>query len=168
MSADYDPLDDLDTLADTPSSSAPSNSGDPQRRVYALPAEMVDRIVEFQREKGLPSEVEAVRRLLDEALKSRDDVNKVVIRFLARLKVARIASEVAKDVLVGHPLISSIGFDGDRVAFNMRDGWMVSVTDSASVHVSIGNGKTAYVWSAKTPDKYGPGQIVRDPNDITF
>ena len=91
-----------------------------QRRVYVLPSELVDRIVEFQTEKGLPSEVEAVRRLLDEALKHRDTESTVIRRFLSRLDNIRITSEVARDVLVGHPLITEVSFGRDNVTFSMK------------------------------------------------
>ena len=93
---------------------------DGQRRVYVLPNELYERIVKFQEDKGYPSEVEAVRRLLDEALKSRDDIHMIVSRFLDRLKVNKIAHEVAKDVLVGHPLVKEISFDGEAIMFRVK------------------------------------------------
>lgn len=91
------------------------------RRVYVLPQELVDRIVAFQEEKGYASEVEAVRKLLDEALKSRDDETLIIHRFKQRLQSLRIPSEVAKDVLVGHPLIIDIAFGKDSVDFSVKD-----------------------------------------------
>lgn len=42
-----------------------------ERRVYVLPAVMVESIHAFGRAAGCQSEVEAVRILLDEALKRR-------------------------------------------------------------------------------------------------
>lgn len=100
------------------------------RRVYALPAEMVDRISMYQREKGFTSEVEAVRRLLDEALKSRDNLDTIINRLLAKLGQIKIASEAARDVLVGHPLVASISFTDSSVEFALKNG------DSATVHES--------------------------------
>jgi len=91
-----------------------------QRRVYVLPTELVNRIVEFQNEKKLPSEVEAARRLLDEALKHRDTDATIIRRFLSRLENIRIPSEVAKDVLVGHPLVTNIQFSRDSVTFDLK------------------------------------------------
>lgn len=93
-----------------------------QRRVYVLPSELVERIVEFQSDKNLPSEVEAVRRLLDEALKFRDTPENIVVRFRERLRSDRIPSSVARDVLVGHPQIEQVGFhERDAVTFRFRD-----------------------------------------------
>lgn len=91
-----------------------------QRRVYVLPNELVDRIVEFQKDKGYPSEVEAVRKLLDEALLHRDNDTTIIERFKTRLKQLRMPSEVAKDVLVGHPLVEEIGFERDAISFSVR------------------------------------------------
>lgn len=42
-----------------------------ERRVYVLPAEMVDRIREYGFKEGCRSEVDAVRLLLDAALSQR-------------------------------------------------------------------------------------------------
>jgi hypothetical protein len=93
-----------------------------QRRVYVLPTELVDRVLAFQIEVGLNSEVEAARRLLDDALKSRDTFKTLVTRFVSRLKETRIPAEVAKDVLVGHPLVQRIQFNDGQIEFGMRDG----------------------------------------------
>lgn len=42
-----------------------------KRRVYVLPAEMVDRIMAFGFDNGCASEVEAVRTLIQQALETR-------------------------------------------------------------------------------------------------
>ena len=107
------------------------------RRVYALPAEMVDRITKFQRDKGLASEVEAVRRLLDEALKSRDDLDTIINRLLSKLGQVRIAAEAARDVLVGHPLVVGMSFGDSSVSFQLKNGDQATVFESG--HVSIKN-----------------------------
>jgi hypothetical protein len=132
-----------------------------QRRVYALPQEMVERIVQFQKEKGFPSEVEAVRRLLDDALKSRDDLERIVNRFLGKLKHLRIASEVAKDVLVGHPLVASMSFSHNGVSYRLKDGWSVSISDTGFVSVRDDKNK---VWEWKHPkgDRFAPGGLLDD------
>lgn len=41
------------------------------RRVWVLPVAMVERILDYQEEKLLPSETAAVSALLDEALRTR-------------------------------------------------------------------------------------------------
>lgn len=104
-----------------------------QRRVYVLPVELVNRIVAFQQEKGYPSEVEAARKLLDEALKSRDDEFRIIKRFQERLQSLRMPAEVAKDVLVGHPLITDISFGADHVDFSVKDRGKFRITSNGSV-----------------------------------
>ncbi|HML91574.1 hypothetical protein [Methyloceanibacter sp.] len=103
-----------------------------QRRVYALPTELVERIVAYQEALGLASEVEAARRLLDEALKSRDDYQTIVERFRSRLAEVRILTEVAKDVIVGHPLVKKLIFDDDEISFYFKDGGYVEITSDGT------------------------------------
>lgn len=93
----------------------------PQRRVYVLPSELVERITAFQNEKRLPSEVEAVRRLLDEALKQRDTGDAIVQRMVDRVKMTPIPSDAARDILIGHPLLESLAFDGEAVTFKLKN-----------------------------------------------
>jgi hypothetical protein len=114
------------------------------RRVYALPAEMVERITRFQRDKGLPSEVEAVRRLLDEALKSRDDLDTIINRLLARLGQTRIAAEAAKEVLAGHPLVKSISFEGDKITFVLKNEDGATVSETGFVYLRNQSDKWEY------------------------
>ena len=90
-----------------------------QRRVYVLPNELVDRIVAFQEEKNYPSEVEAVRKLLDEALLHRDTASTIITRFRDRLRSLRMPAEIAKDVLVGHPLVSEMTFGKQSITFTL-------------------------------------------------
>lgn len=117
----------------------PSVKEKTQRRVYVLPAELVERIVAFQNEVGLTSEVEAARRLLDGALKSRDTYSTLVARFCSRLTETRIPSEIAKDVLVGHPLIERISFRDDRIEFVMKEGIEVTIWTDGKYHVEQDN-----------------------------
>lgn len=96
-----------------------------QRRVYVLPNELVERIGEFQRELGLSSEVEAVRRLLDGALKSRDTVVRIVSRLAAQYKIVKSVRDAAKEVLIDHPLVTNIRFKDGELEFDLKDGHSV-------------------------------------------
>ena len=93
-----------------------------QRRVYVLPTELVDRVAEYQRHVGLASEVEAVRRLLDEALKSRDQLRDIADRFISKFKETRSLREAARDVLTGHPLVKNIEFNDEGVKVSLSTG----------------------------------------------
>lgn len=111
-----------------------------QRRVYVLPDELVNRILQFQQEKGISSETEAARRLLDDALKSRDSYLTITQRFLDRLKDLRIPAEVAREVLAGHPLIASITFENDVIMFRLKDGWEITIGADGEVQVQDASG----------------------------
>lgn len=101
-----------------------------KRRVYDLPTELVERISAFQRERNLPSEVEAARRLLDMALKSRDTLESLIGRFLKVLESSPEPSDAAALVLVGHPLVKGVQFLEDSISFNFQKG----TDDAIEVH----------------------------------
>lgn len=93
------------------------------RKVYMLPRELVDRISAFQQAKRLPSEVEAARRLLDEALKHRDTPELIVERLKERLASNGLVHAVGNDVLREHPLVAVIDQgDPDYIGFTMKSG----------------------------------------------
>lgn len=98
-----------------------------QRRVYVLPTELVERITSFQADMKLQSEVEAARRLLDEALKHRDNAEAITRRFIERLKETRMMTDIAKDVLIGHPLINNLKINTSSISFGMTTGDNVTV-----------------------------------------
>jgi len=141
--------------------SPPTAAQEKERRVYALPGELVERIVEFQREKGYPSEVEAVRRLLDDALKSRDTLARLISRFMTRMGSLRSTVEVAKDVLVGHPLVKSMSFDEDAVNFEMKDGWEAKINDKGDVWIWDPQRSNTWSW-APDEGRFGTGKITDD------
>jgi len=112
------------------------------RRVYVLPSELVDRITAYQNAKGYGSEVEAVRRLLDDALRLRDTPEDIVVRFMENMRKIKDPSEVAKLVLVGHPAVSEIGFGDDEVQFWLRGfpGKSIKITAEDKVYLDYGLG----------------------------
>lgn len=123
------------------------------RRVYVLPSELVARIVEFQEEKNYPSEVEAVRKLLDEALLHRDTAETIINRFKSRLEGLRMPAEVAKDVLVGHPLVSNISFGRDEIVFELTDGNNYRITDKGDVSYKSTYGREPWKrWATLSRD----------------
>jgi hypothetical protein len=128
---------------------------DQQRRVYVLPNDLVDRIVAYQNEIGFNSEVEAVRRLLDDALKARDTLQMLVDRFLKRLQSLKIPSEVAKEVLVGHPLISEIGFfSADAVEFYVKGRPShFKINRKGEIFVDADNSGNGWEQIAEIPDR---------------
>ena len=111
-----------------------------QRRVYVLPTELVERIVAYQNEMGMQSEVEAARKLLDEALKSRDDWRSIARRFKDKLAETKVLTDIAKDVLMGHPLVTAIRIQGDSIEFSLKGGEDITVHDAGVIEALDGNG----------------------------
>jgi hypothetical protein len=105
-----------------------------QRRVYVLPTELVERITAFQTDMGLQSEVEAARKLLDEALKRRDDWRAITRRFQEKLKETRMLTDIAGEVLVGHPLIEGINFAPNSITFKLTTGETVTVNKDGTTN----------------------------------
>lgn len=122
-------------------SDTPKEKDKGQRRVYMLPSDLMERLTKYQHELGISSEAEAVRRLLDSALKSRDNPDKIIDRFLERLKEVRDLSEVAKDVLVGHPHIANIRFGTDTIDVKIKDGDEFQISLDGRVFIESGNGR---------------------------
>lgn len=131
-----------------------------QRRVYGLPPELVERIVQYQKEMGLPSEVEAARRLLDAALMYRDDWKAVVDRFLEKRADSHVLGDAVKAVLVDHPLVKSIDFGEQSIAFKMKEGIDVRIWKSGKYEATIGKDLISDREHSPWPDKW--------PEDIPF
>ena len=110
-----------------------------QRRVYVLPTELVDRIVEYQKEAGHSSEVDAVRKLLNDALEHRDDWISITRKFLSRLKNTKILSDIAKEVLVGHPNVKSIELGERSLSFRLKTGETVKINSDSTVSATDEN-----------------------------
>lgn len=112
-----------------------------QRRVYVLPTELVDRLVAYQAAMGFQSEVETVRRLLDEALKSRDDWRTITRRVVERLKETRELRDIAGEILIQHPLVTSVNIDPAGVKFQLKTGETIDVDPQGLVNAVDDDGR---------------------------
>ncbi|OQP84206.1 hypothetical protein BTR14_20610 [Rhizobium rhizosphaerae] len=129
-----------------------------QRRVYVLPTELVERIIAYQTEMGIASEVEAARRLLDEALRHREDWFAITRRFQERLKETKVMSDIAKEVLVGHPKVRSVKFaSGGSIQFEVTTGDEVTIDP---------NGEALAIDARKNRVRLDKDGI--DPDEIPF
>lgn len=90
----------------------PNEKDKSRRRVYVLPTDLYERVLRFQKQQGLTSEVHAVRRLLDDALAQRDLVGDIIARYIKRLADVHTIADAARDVLVTHPLVKEIQMTG--------------------------------------------------------
>lgn len=93
-----------------------------ERRVYVLPAELVQRIRDYQEAQAIPSEVEAVRRLLDAALQMRDDVFSIITKLRTRSQTEKDLRILSRDVLATHPLVREIRINDAGLTFKMQNG----------------------------------------------
>jgi hypothetical protein len=92
-----------------------------ERKVWLLPTELSERIKAFQSSQGITSEVEAARRLLDAALQLRDTVPDILRKLTDRYAEEKDLRVLARDVMVGHTLVTSVNFDDDGVWFQFKD-----------------------------------------------
>jgi hypothetical protein len=93
-----------------------------ERRVYNLPADLLERLRAFQTENGITSEVEAVRRLLDSALQMRDTIENILDSLKARFADERDLRVLASDVLIKHALINSVQIGEGELTFSLSTG----------------------------------------------
>lgn len=91
-----------------------------ERKVYLLPAELVERLRAYQVSQGIASEVEAARRLLDGALQMRDTVDDLLVKLKARFVQERDLRALNREVLAAHPLITRIEIDDASISFIMK------------------------------------------------
>lgn len=105
-----------------------------ERRVYNLPADLLERLRAYQTSQGIASEVEAARRLLDSALQMRDTVDAILSKLKTRFADERDLRVLNKDVLAAHPLITRIELDETSVTFTMRTGDAGRITTSGHIY----------------------------------
>lgn len=105
-----------------------------ERRVYNLPADLLERLRAYQTSQGIASEVEAARRLLDSALQMRDTVDALLAKLKAKFADERDLRVLNKDVLAAHPLITMIELDDTSVSFTMRTGDTGRITTSGQIY----------------------------------
>ncbi|WP_029606234.1 hypothetical protein [Kozakia baliensis] len=93
-----------------------------ERRIHVLPVELLERVRSYQNDNGIASEVEAVRRLLSEALQARDSIDDLMKQVRAQFKKDRDFRTMARDVLSGHILVKRIEIADTDLKFIMRSG----------------------------------------------
>lgn len=104
-----------------------------ERRVHVLPVELLERIRTYQNDNNIPSEVEAVRRLLSEALQARDTIDDIMKQVRAYFRQDRDLRAMAKEVLSGHILVNRIDIEDSEVRFGMRNGDAGSIKRDGSM-----------------------------------
>lgn len=106
-----------------------------ERRIHVLPVELLDRIRAYQADNNIPSEVEAVRRLLSEALQARDSIDDIMKQVAAQFKIDRDLRNIAKEVLTGHTRVNRLEIEDNCVRFGMRTGDAGSISKDGTMQV---------------------------------
>ncbi|QOF94197.1 hypothetical protein IFJ82_09555 [Novacetimonas hansenii] len=106
-----------------------------ERRVHVLPVELLERVRTYQTDNNIPSEVEAVRRLLSEALQARDTIDDIMKQVRAYFRQDRDLRAMAKEVLSGHILVNRIVINDADVEFGLRNGDAGSIRNDGSMKI---------------------------------
>jgi hypothetical protein len=93
-----------------------------ERRVHVLPKELLERLRAHQQRKGISSEVEAVRRLLDRALQMEDTVGDILNKLKAKFVGEKDLRVLARDVLATHVLVRRMYYEDNVISFDLADG----------------------------------------------
>jgi len=107
-----------------------------ERRVYMLPAGLLERLRAYQVSQGITSEAEAARRLLDTALQMRDTVADILNTLETRFVEEKDLRVLASEVLAKHFLVSEVSFKESDVSFKLRNGERGQITASGSLYSS--------------------------------
>ena len=91
-----------------------------ERKVWLLPAELMDRIKSYQAAQGITSEVEAARRLLDAALQMRDTVPALLTKLKTRFTEEKDLRILARDILATHALVELVRFEDKELIFWLK------------------------------------------------
>ena len=98
-------------------------------------------------------QVEAARRLLDEALLSRDTIVSIVSRVISQLKSVRSLREAAKEVLASHPLVTRIQYENNELSFGIADGHHAEITERGIVTIKDDNDNLySFFLEGEVPD----------------
>jgi hypothetical protein len=110
------------------------------RRVYVLPAELIERIRAYQSDNGLSSEVEAVRRLLDIALQLRDTSVDLLARLRSKFETEKDLRMLVRDNLAAHALVRTVTFEDGAIEFSLNNGDRGRMEKSGETYIIDGNG----------------------------
>lgn len=125
-----------------------SPTDDAQRKIYVLPKELVERIVKFQKSHRYPSEVEAVRYLLNKALlfsQTPDELMTDVYFYLDDAEDdAKAIENMVKDLLMGHPLVSILSIQKNGYFITLENGDEYKIgKNGGMIELKIGTGEWA-------------------------
>jgi len=157
---------DLEIPGVTKAPAPVKNSSNLVRATYVLPADLVERINEYKNDIGIASDDEAVRRLIDDSLKHRDDLFTITSRLLDKLNSLKSLREAAGYVLANHPLVKTIAFDQGSLSFSIDDDYIVEVTPKGLVTIFDGNHNEVRFTGESFPEWLAEINRPRKPYDL--
>ena len=107
-----------------------------ERRVYNLPASLLERLRAYQTNEGITSEVEAARRLLDSALQMKDTVKDILNTLAKKFSEEHDLRVLASEVLTRHILVDSVRFTDTDVRFTLSNGEMGLISKNGHLFLS--------------------------------
>jgi hypothetical protein len=140
-----------------------------ERRVHVLPKELLDRIRAYQSAEGIASEVEAVRRLLNNALQMQDNIRSILKQLRDGYEHERNIRHLANKILSHHALVTSIHYGDNDVTFDMRTDDKGKITRQGVTYIG---GPDYDEWTAEpTPSGKHKGreptwQLQRDADNL--
>ncbi len=91
------------------------------RKLVTLPLDIAERIVEFQKISGAPSESDALRILIEDGLKMRDTVDALFARLKAATERGQSIFELINHLAQGHPLIASTSIEPGQLVVYLKN-----------------------------------------------
>ncbi|AYO83682.1 helix-turn-helix domain-containing protein [Methylobacterium brachiatum] len=143
---------DLELPGVSKPTAAPQTVSSLSRVTYVLPNELLERVAEYKNAVGIPSDDEAIRRLIDDALKHRDDYFTIIERLMNKFYVLKSLREAAGYVLANHPLVKNIVFEGNDLKFILNNDYTVNVNSRGSAVITDDYNQYIKIRSSKTPN----------------
>ena len=107
-----------------------------ERRVYNLPADLLERLRAYQTSQGITSEAEAARRLLDLALQMRDTVMDILNTLEAKFAEEKDLRVLASEIVMKHALVETVTVKEGEIIFQLTNGERGRITHAGIMFYS--------------------------------
>jgi len=115
------------------------------KKVFLVDHSLAERLEEFRKNKGLPSDAAAIRTLLEQALEAHDSPRSLVQRVRGLLLLGENLASAAFEGLMQHRLVEGVEIKTNSIRATMKDGTVLNIS-------------TPTDWSIEDKD----GAIVED------
>jgi hypothetical protein len=97
------------------------------KKVFLVDHSLAERLEEFRKTKGLPSDAAAIRTLLEQALEVHDSPRSLVQRVRGMLLLGESLAVAAFEGLAQHRLVETVEIKTDAVRATLRDGTHLNI-----------------------------------------